>query len=316
MNAFEPGKVWLDTDGKPIQAHGGGVLYDQGVYYWFGENKDTPTQHIGRRVRVDVVGVSCYSSEDLYNWKNEGVVLPAVQDDPEHHLHPSQVVERPKVLYNDKTGKYVMWMHLDSPDYKKAMVGVAVADRPTGPYTFIEGFRPCGEESRDMTLYKDDDGKAYAIFGSRWHTIVIFAELTDDFLQCTGRFTEHFPRNVPGLGREAPAIFKHDGRYYFFSSGTTGWQPNPAEYAVAENINGPWKDMGDPCVGEDAETTFHAQSTFVLPVVGKDGAYIFMADRWIRDDLGDSRYVWLPIEIDGETVRLRWRDRWDLSVFG
>ena len=40
--AFEPGAVWLDTDGRPIQAHGGGMLFDRGVYYWFGENKDAP----------------------------------------------------------------------------------------------------------------------------------------------------------------------------------------------------------------------------------------------------------------------------------
>lgn len=44
---FYPGKIWLDTDGNPIQAHGGGVLFDERTetYYWYGENKDGPTYH-------------------------------------------------------------------------------------------------------------------------------------------------------------------------------------------------------------------------------------------------------------------------------
>ncbi len=52
---FEPGKIWNDTDDVPIQAHGGWVLYDQGVYYWFGENKDRETIDaalIGRQTRL------------------------------------------------------------------------------------------------------------------------------------------------------------------------------------------------------------------------------------------------------------------------
>ena len=102
---FTPGEIWLDADGKPIQAHGGGVIHVDGVYYWFGENKDTPNNP--GKTRVDVIGMSCYSSRDLLNWKNEGVVLPAVPGDPGHDLHPGNVAERPKVIFNRRTGKYV-----------------------------------------------------------------------------------------------------------------------------------------------------------------------------------------------------------------
>ncbi|HXL55684.1 MAG TPA: hypothetical protein VN958_05470, partial [Chitinophagaceae bacterium] len=38
-NYFLPGEIWYDEDGKPINAHGGGILYDKGTYYWFGEIK-------------------------------------------------------------------------------------------------------------------------------------------------------------------------------------------------------------------------------------------------------------------------------------
>ena len=64
--------------------------------------------------RTDVTGVSCYSSKDLLNWKFEGIVLPAVKDDEKHDLHPSKVLERPKVIYNEKTKKFVMWAHVES----------------------------------------------------------------------------------------------------------------------------------------------------------------------------------------------------------
>lgn len=126
-----PGAPWLDTDGKLIQAQGGGILHDAGVYYWFGENKDAETLP-GRR--VDVIGVNCYSSRDLVAWKNEGLVLPAVPGDPSHDMHPGKVAERPKVIFNPRTRKYVMWLHIDSPDYTAARAGVAVSDCVTGPH--------------------------------------------------------------------------------------------------------------------------------------------------------------------------------------
>jgi len=309
---FRPGEVWLDTDGRPIQAHGGGVLFDRGTYYWFGENKDAQT-HSGFLRRADVVGVNCYSSTDLYTWKNEGLVLPAAADDPSHDLHPSRVVERPKVIYNERTGSYVMWMHIDTSDYQYARTGVAVAKSPTGPYEYRGSFQPNGADSRDMTVFKDDDGAAYLFHASEWNKTMYIARLSDEYLTVTGEYT----RNFVGESREAPAVFKHDGRYYCITSGCTGWAPNPAQCAVSESAMGPWEPQGNPCVGsaEQVATTFHSQSTFVLPVHGRDGAFILMLDRWNPSNLGDSRYVWLPIEFQGERLNVRWRDSWDLSVF-
>lgn len=310
---FGPGEVWVDTEGCPIQAHGGGVLYDQGTYYWFGEHKGGETKEgaIEGLYRVDVIGVSCYSSEDLLNWKYEGLALPAEVDDPESDLHPSRVVERPKVIYNERTQKYVMWMHIDTADYEYARAGVAVSDSPTGPYRYLGSMRPNGTESRDMTIFKDDGGRAYLFHSSDWNRTMYIAPLTDDYLEPTGIFERAFVDR----SREAPAVFKYGEKYFIITSGCTGWDSNEAEYAMASSIIGPWEAMGNPCRGPLAERTFNAQSAFVLPVVGKPGAFIFMADRWNRDDLGDSRYVWLPIRIEGAAVSIEWVDRWELSDF-
>ena len=310
-SAFQPGEVWLDTTGKPIQAHGAGVLFHDGTYYLYGENKDGPTKPGGCGARVDVIGISCYSSKDLYHWKYEGLALSSVSDDPKHDLHPSKVVERPKVVFNARTRKYVMWMHIDSLNYKDAKAGVAVSDTPTGPFRYIESVRPEGADSRDQTLFLDDDGKAYRIYSSEGNATTYISLLSDDYLKHTGTFKKVFV----GRSMEAASLCKRNGKYYFIGSGCTGWDPNAARSAVADSIWGPWTEQGNPCVGTNSEKTFGAQSTFILPVAGRYDAFIFMADRWNIKNLGDSRYVWLPLIFQIGKPVIRWTNAWDLSYF-
>lgn len=311
QNRFiRPGEVWTDTDGNPINAHGGGILYHEGTYYWYGEYKAgktvLPEWATWECYRTDVTGVSCYSSKDLLNWKFEGIVLPAVKDDPAHDLHPSKVLERPKVVYNQKTGKFVMWAHVDSANYGKAAAGVAVADSPTGPFEYLGSFRPNDSMSRDQTVFVDDDGRAYQFYSSEENATLHISLLTDDYLKPSGKFTRNFVKQ----SREAPAVFKHEGKYYLISSGCTGWDPNQAEIAVADSIMGPWKVLGNPCTGPDADKTFYAQSTYVLPVAGKKDAYIALFDRWNKKDLADSRYVWLPVVFKDGKITIPWQEQW------
>lgn len=309
-----PGIIWYDTDGNPINAHGGGIMYHEGTYYWYGEYKGDSTYRLEWVTtwecwRADAGGVSCYSSKDLLNWKFEGVVLPSTPHDTTSDLHPSQVIERPKVIYNDKTKKFVMWMHIESPDYEKAHAGVAISDTPTGQFTYLGSFKPNGNDSRDQTVFKDDDGRAYHIYSSEWNKTLYIGLLNDEYTQHTGKYT----RNFINLSREAPAVFKHEGKYYLISSGCTGWDPNVAECAVADSLLGEWQIIGNPCVGKDADSTFFAQSTFVLPVAGRKDTYIAMFDRWNKTNLIDSRYVWLPLTFkDGKPV-IEWKDKWTLD---
>lgn len=302
---MEQAAIWKDTDGNPINAHGAGVLYHDGVYYLFGEIKKGRTWLVPGQsweaYRVPAGGVSCYASKDLVHWQYKGVALSAVTDST-HDLDTSRVIERPKVVYNKRTGQFVMWMHLDKNDYSYAHAGVAVSDRPEGPYRFIESMRPNGNHSRDMTLYKDDDEKAYLVFSSESNQTMHVSRLSDDYLKPTPAVK----RILIGQKREAPALFKHQNKYYLITSGTTGWSPNPATYAVADSMMGDWKELGNPCTGPDADSTFHAQGTFVLPVAGKPNTYIFMADRWNKTNLPDSRYVWLPLYVRSGKVEIPW----------
>ena len=316
MPSFAPGEVWKDINGVPIDAHGGGVMFHEGIYYWYGEIKQgkTWTHQCNRSwggTRVVMTGVSCYASRDLVHWKNMGNVLPSVSD-PNSDLYSGKVLERPKVTYNKSTGKFVMWMHIESEDYKVARAGVAVADKPAGPFRYLGSVRPDGAMCRDMTLFQDDDGKAYLFFASEENATMHVSLLTDDYLKPSGKFERIFVNH----STEAPAVFKHHGRYYFVGSGCTAWEPNAARAAVADSIWGPWKELGNPCQGKDAEKTYRGQSTFVLPVAGKEDAYIFMADRWNKDNLMDSRYLWLPLEFKDDHFEVRWLDRWSLYMLG
>ncbi len=236
-----------------------------------------------------------------------------MSDDPASDIVKGCVLERPKVLFNQNTGLYVMWFHLElkRKGYYAARAGVATSKSPTGPYTFVRDFRPDGEMSRDMTLYQDDDGKAYLITTSENNQTQHVSQLTDDYLDTTG----HFTRILAHKALEGEAIFKANGHYFYIGSHTTGWDPNPAFAAVADSITGPWKELGNPCRGEGSELTFGAQSTFVLPVAGKPGAFIFIADRWRPKNAIDGRYVWLPVTISGDVFTISWRSTWDLSAF-
>ncbi len=312
-SVFKPGRIWNDTDGKPINAHSAGLLYDKGTYYWFGEIKSGKTWLVERTgwecYRVNAGGVSCYSSSDLYHWKNEGVALLPVTDNSTSDIHTSKVIERPKVIYNEKTRKYVMWMHIDSEDYTYARAGVATADKPQGPYTYLGSIRPNGQMSRDQTLFRDTDGKAYQICSSENNETLYINELSEDYLRPSGVLKRVFI----GLSREAPAMVKHDGKYYILSSGCTGWDPNPATYGVAESVMGNYTIIENPCRGKDADKTFYAQSTFILPVQGKDNEYIALFDQWNKLNLEDSRYMWLPMHFENNRMIIEWKEEWKIE---
>ncbi len=350
LDKFRPGELWPDDKGVPINAHGGGILLHDGVYYWFGEHKIEGSA--GNRAHV---GVHVYSSRDLLHWHDGGIAL-TVSDDPRSEIVKGCIIERPKVIYNAKTKTFVMWFHLElkGRGYSAARAGLAVSDKATGPFTYVGSVRPNqgalpldlepgaeldphrlkdkkrrieaamagdfvrrdlqgGQMFRDMTLFVDDDRKGYLLTSSEENLTLHLHELTDDYRGFTGKWTRIFP----GESNEAPALFKRAGTYYLIASGCTGWFPNPGRSAMADSIWGPWTALGNPCRGTESEnaTTFESQSTYVLPAPGRPGEFIYMGDRWRPKNAIDGRYVWLPVEWENNRPVLRWHAEWDLSFF-
>jgi hypothetical protein len=293
---IHPGEPWLDNRGERIQAHGGGITVWNGTYYWFGEDRSQPNAPAKRYV-------ACYSSKDLAHWKFCGQVLALA--DPEH-LGPNWVLERPKVFHNARTGKFVMYAHLDDAGYRLARVAVAVSDRIDGEYRYVKSFRPLDEESRDIGQFVDDDGSAYLLFESRPTRGFFIARLSDDYL---GVEKTSFIREP----LEGNALVHYGGLYYVVGSHMTGWAANPNVYATATSLAGPWTEFKTLAPAE--ANNYQSQSTMLLKVTGtKKTTVIFMGDVWRPKELWDSRYQWMPLEIVNDSMHLPPPQPWTLNV--
>jgi hypothetical protein len=291
------GEHWEDTDGKRIQAHGGGFIKVEDTYYWFGEDK-SHNSHLFK-------AVNCYASRDLANWTfKNAVLIPTTHPDL---AISGRVIERPKVLYNEQTGQFVMWLHWESSNYGAAECGIAKSATIDGDYELVAHFRPNNNMSRDCTLFKDDDGTAYFVSAANENADLIIYRLTGDYLD----IQEQVITLWRGAYREAPALLKTGGIYYLFSSGATGWDPNQAKYATATAMTGPWSALTN--IGDNI--TFDSQSTYIIPVTGTDTTtHIFCGDRWQDPDLQGSKYIWLPLHIEDGKATLSWLQIWQINT--
>lgn len=278
-HSFRPGQIWLDTEGKRIQAHGGTVTYIDGIYYFYGENKE----RTDGKNNIWHWGVRCYASRDLYNWEDKGLIIPPEPDNPESSLHPEAHMDRPHIIYNSATGKYVAWLKVMNGNSQT--VTILTADAFMGPYRKVrEYWKPLGMNAGDFDLAAAPDGKAYYYF-ERVHSEMICADLTDDYTAVTGYYSTHFPRLCPPYVREAPAHFVRRGKHYLITSGTTGYLPNPSEAAVSDTWHGPYRVLGNPHASDKSNTSFHSQISSVFKVPGKKDLYIACADRWLPGEM-------------------------------
>ncbi|KAJ7608622.1 galactan 1,3-beta-galactosidase [Mycena polygramma] len=292
-----PGADLLDSDGVLIQAHGGQIVRNGSTFYWFGEDHSPNGTHFQ--------GISCYSSTDLYNWKNLGHAFSPVAGT---QLASDQVGERPKVVYSPTINKWVMYIHADNTSYGLHLQAMALADKVQGPYTLQAIYNPLGKASQDMGLFLDDDGSAYSLYGSGGNNDITI--LTPDYTN-QSRIVFQFS----GTNLEAPGMLHSKGVYYNFFSEKTGYRPNDAQYYTASALAGPWSARKQ--LTPSGTFTFESQNTFELKIAGsKNTTFIFMGDRWDNNDLPDSRYMWLPLVLDEAkgTAGLVWHDVWTIDV--
>ncbi|KAL1749134.1 glycoside hydrolase family 43 and carbohydrate-binding module family 35 protein [Schizophyllum fasciatum] len=278
-----PGAAWADTDGNVIQAHGGGFLKASLLSY--GSFK----------------AVSCYSSSDFMTWNRE---TDALTPKDGTNISSSNIVERPKVIYNEKNKEYVMWFHSDSSNYGAAQQGVATASTPCGPYTYRESFQPLGAQSRDMGIFVDDDGTAYVLYASDNNQNFKISRLDDDYYTVTKQVNQ-----ISSSTLESPGIFKRGGTYYLIASHTTGWAPNPNKFFTASSIDGTFSSEAD--IAPSKTRTYYSQNTYDLPI---GDAVLYAGDRWRSKLLGSSRYIWLPLTFDSGKPQLVWADVWSVDI--
>ena len=348
-DAFHPGRPWLDTNGNPIQAHGGAVYQEDGVWYWYGENKE----FTDGKSPIWTWGIRMYRSTDLYNWQDLGLVALPDLTNPDGNLFPEKYVDRPHIIHCAATGKYVMWVKISSAE---GCFTILQADRLQGPYTVVaEDYYPLGGSVGDFDLVVNGT-QAYLYVDTTPKRVAGFA-LAPDFCSVTQEVSSQYEGLTPPFCREGVTLFAHGGKKYLITSGTPGSTPNHSDAAVADTWAGPFVPIGDPHVNDGTMASFNSQISQVFPVPGKN-LYIAVADRWMPDHLLDgksadairrvvashyqpqhykataqeeqlfaarpdlerndtsrSTYVWLPLTFVGGKPEIRWYDSWRLEDF-
>ncbi|MET4156988.1 family 43 glycosylhydrolase [Agromyces sp. PvR057] len=330
---FQP--YWFDDTGTHIQAHGGQIVTAEEdgrtVYYWYGEDRSNDY--------YDSPGVAVYKSYDSLNWENQGVALRSVSSKDQllggyfddlydtvgddgtvnastvnelyYHLNVENtasdgsaqlnaIFERPKVLYNEQTGKWVMWWHSDGSitpggsSYARSLAAVAVSDSPTGPFKLQGAYRLYNEPTyktacnqsgavpggaRDMTVFQDDDGTAYIVYSSEENRSLYIAKLDADYTNL-----EH-TTTTDSVGFQ----FSADGQYpVIFADGSANAPVAGADYAIVER-----------CGLLEAPATFEHDGKYYMVASGATGwgpnpQTYYTADSmlgsWIRGVESDDAY--------------------------
>jgi len=288
------GIEWTDTEGYIVQAHGGNFLQVGNKWYLIGED----------RARSWNPDVNLYSTEDFVNWKFEAKII---ENRVTHEqLGVSRMIERPKLLYNEKTKKFVVWCHWESRNYGASEAAVFTSDKPEGPYNCEWTGRPLDTKSRDCNVFVDNDGKAYFISTTDENTNLGLFEMTDDYLKPISKTVL-----CEGQRREAPAIVHIADTYYMISSACTGWDPNQAKLSTSKDIKTGWtplKNIGD-------HIAFDTQASSILTIKGTEGTvYIYVGDRWMDPDLPRSKIIMLPITFENGQMQLNYYDSWQLDI--
>ena len=349
-DAIYPGRTWRDTNGRRIQAHGGALYYADGVYYWYGENKD----HTDGKCPVWTWGMRAYRSTDLYNWEDLGLFIEPDLTDKAAPLYPTSRADRPHIIKCQATGKYICWIKHCGDD---ACFTVLQADRFLGPYEVVKThYRPFNHEVGDFDITVCSD-TAY-LYMDADHSGLLTMRLTTDFTEAAEKICWQYKNLHAPFCREAPAVFSHEGKWFMLTSGMTGYVPNRSDSAAANSPDAPFLSIGNPHVEDDSCASFNSQISQVFKVPSKRGLYIALADRWVPDYPVDAKladllerctaqrfdpkhykatpeemqhmmqspmlssantsradYVWLPITFENGKPKIHWCDSWKLSEF-
>lgn len=257
-----------------------------------------------------------FSSTDLVNWKKHEHIL-----DTSAIKWAKRAMWAPSVV--EHKGKYYFFFGANDiqSNNEYGGIGVAVADRPEGPYTdhlgkpLIPAFHN-GAQPIDQFAFKDKDGQYYLIYGGWRHCNI--AKLNDDF---TGFLpfddTTTFKEITPSGFVEGAFILYRKGKYYFMWSegGWTGPDYSVA-YSISDSPFGPFKRIGK-ILQQDKSIATGAGHHSVINIPGTDDWYIIYHRRPLTETDGNSRETCIehlyfdengfikPVKITNEGVEAR-----------
>lgn len=302
--------VWRDTSGNEIQAQGGAIRKFGSTYYLYG----TQFPIINGEVSGQFLYINCYSSTDLAHWTFRNHIL-TTSSHPQ--LDPNQYntsMNRVDVLYNSSTGKYVLCGKYESTlTGGPAGIGFADCSTPDGNFTWRGFSLVWGQNTGDSSLFQESNGDAYYVYTyGTYNAHLHISKLSSDYLSLAS-FTCAISTNSY---REAPGIFKKDGTYYCFNSGTDGWNSTATKYYTASNIAGPWSGPYDLATSPSSGNSFNTQTDYVVPVTGASGTtYMYCGDRYSEfTGQGIGKNAWFPLTWNGSTPTLNGYTSWYIDA--
>ncbi|REA63164.1 arabinan endo-1,5-alpha-L-arabinosidase [Dyadobacter luteus] len=277
-----------ETSGNPIfpgwYADPEAIVF--GKEYWVYPTFSAP---YNKQVHFDA-----FSSTDLVNWKKHSSIL-----DTSAVKWAKRAMWAPSIIKKDNKYFFFFGANDIQNDQEKGGIGVAVADKPEGPYKdhlgkpLIDKFHN-GAQPIDQFVFRDKDGQHYLYYGGWKHCNV--AKLNDDF---TGfvPFEDGtiFKEVTPEGYVEGPFMFIRDGKYYFMWS-EGGWTgPNySVAYAIADSPFGPFKRI-DRILQQDPEVARGAGHHSIIQGPGKDQYYIVYHRRPLTETDGNHRETCIEV---------------------
>ena len=252
------------------------MIHCEGIWWWFGvDDGDAASLH----------GVRAYSSADLVNWRDHGIVLAA------DHL-PGCELDSPRALVCPRTGGIVLWFHLVLP----GTAGVAFAPAPGEPFVFLHGIRSDAAMTADMTILADSNGSVWHIFRQEGDE-TLFAAPLDESLT---RHEEGAVRMATGGLCRTPVVMKWDGIYWLLAADKAG----EVLLATGESLLSRWVIDGNPCVGSEVQmlSFFNSRPSCLVQV--SEDVVILVADD------GVGHHVWLPFDFSHRVPELHWQWDW------
>lgn len=333
---------WLDKDGNTIFSQGGGIFKFGDTYYWYGVKYEEAEKYVQNpkvyySSKDTFAGVTCYSSKDLVNWKNEGIVVTkdAVNNADEMGEQKARWVGRLGVA---KVGeKYALFVQHEFPEteqtdptktkdypdvakegsgefngqYYSKQVLVLTSDTPNGQFTWnqrinMHDYTGGTSNTGDQTVFTDEEtGKSYLVYSyGRGRNKMFLSEIVAQEGGKIGLAKSHMIYN--GAGREGNCMFKYDGKYYVCASDLYGWNASHGYYLKLDSLTDEYLESFTPVTsmklmaGTSDDFCHVSQTGFFYTVNGSEQeTVIFCGDRWAGfAGNGLGFNQWCPLSFD------------------
>ncbi len=268
--SYGPGEqtIRFDTNGNAIDAHDGQISQFGGRYYLYGTSYDCGFRWLSHNT-APFCGFKTYSSADLVHWQDDGLMF-----DPKPWEQECANIGcfRPHVIFNQSTGKYVLWINAASPTNG---FRVFESSSPNGGFSYVGDPQNLLDASwaGDMNLYRDTDGKAYVIFTNYGpvHTFEMYVQQLDATYRNAAAGVAPVRVNYAG---EAPTMFKRGSKYYLVMNGACAYcSSGNSVYFVADSPMGPWNT-------EYKWLSAHSCGGQPTHVGELNGRFLYMSDLW------------------------------------